>query len=132
MSSSPSSAAGIHSEVRQGCLVVTILETQLRDFEKVTQVKLAIIAALQQHQPQTVLLDLQHVTYIGSVGFLAFLGLRREKYVENVVLCNVAPNVHQLFSICKLIPDGSSMTAPLKIADTLDSAMATYCAKADF
>ena len=123
---SPSSATCIATEMRQGCLLVTILESQLRDFEKVTQLKLAIVAAVQQHHSRTVLLDLNKVTYIGSVGFLAFLGIRREKDVEHIVLCHVAPNVQQLFSICKLIPDGSSMSAPLKIADTIDSAIATY------
>lgn len=121
---SSSSAAVITAEVRQSCLIVSILEPQLRDFEKVTQIKLAIMSAVQLHRPQAVLLDLQKVTYVGSVGFLAFLGIRREQGVEHIVLCNVAPNVQQLFSICKLIPDGSGMSAPLKIATSIESAMA--------
>ena len=54
------------------------------------------------------------------------MAIRREPKVENVVLCNLDPNVHKLFAICKLIPDGSDATTPLHLAETVDAATALY------
>jgi len=116
----------IKSERRGSCVVLTILEPQMRNFEKVTQIKLEILAAVQESLPTTVILDLTHVNFVGSVGFLAFLAIRRQPSVENIVLCNLDPNVHKLFSICKLIPEGSDSSAPLQIAATIEEAMARY------
>ena len=71
-------------------------------------------------------MDLIHVDFVGSVGFLVFMAIRREPKGENVVLCNLDPNVHKLFAICKLIPDGSDATTPLHLAETVGAAIALY------
>ena len=114
----------IQSEPRGSCLVVTILEQQMRNFEKVTQIKLEILSAVQEFLPKVVVLDLSRVNFVGSVGFLAFLAIRREPGVENVVLCNLDPNVHKLFSISKLILEGSSASAPLQVSESVEKAVA--------
>ena len=116
----------IRSESRGSCLVVTILEKQMRNFEKVTQIKLDILSAIREFLPKTVILDLSHVNFVGSVGFLAFLAIRREPTVENIVLCKLDPNVHSLFTICKLIPEGAESNAPLRVAESVDAAIAMF------
>lgn len=110
------------------CLIIKILDSQMRDFTKVFQIKEAIITAVRQARPKTVIIDLSQVNFVSSVGFLAFLAIRREPTVESIVLCNLDANVYSVFSICKLIPEGTDASAPLQIADTVDAAIAMYSA----
>ena len=113
------------------CLIVKILESQMRDFARVIQIKETIITAVREVVPKTVIIDLSQMHFVGSVGFLAFLAIRREPTVENVVLCNLDANVYKVFSVCKLIPDGANTSAPLQLADTVDAAIAMYDGKVD-
>jgi anti-anti-sigma regulatory factor len=113
------------------CLIIKILESQMRDFARVLQIKEAIITAVREVLPKTVIIDLSQLHFVGSVGFLAFLAIRREPTVQNVVLCNLDANVHKVFSVCKLIPDGVDASAPLLMADTVEAAIATYDLKTD-
>lgn len=113
------------------CLVIKILESQMRDFAKVIQIKGAIVTAVREVLPKTVIIDLSRLTFVGSVGFLAFLAIRREPTVENIILCNLDANIYKVFSVCKLIPDGADASAPLQVADTVDAAIAMYDGKID-
>jgi anti-anti-sigma regulatory factor len=128
---STGSSAFIEILPHSSCLIIKILESQMRDFAKVIQIKEAVITAVREVLPKTVIIDLSQLHFVGSVGFLAFLAIRREPTVRNVVLCNLDTNVHKVFSVCKLIPDSVDASAPLLIADTVEAAIATYDGKTD-
>lgn len=113
------------------CLIIKVLESQMRDFAKVIQIKEAIITAVREMLPKTVIIDLSRMHFVGSVGFLAFLAIRREPTVENIVLCELDANVHKVFSVCRLIPEGVDASAPLQLADTVEAAIAIYDGKVD-
>jgi anti-anti-sigma factor len=126
-----SSDSIIEIRPHSSCLIIKILAPQMRDFAKVIQIKEAIITAVREMVPKTVILDLSRLNFVSSVGFLAFLAIRREPTVENIVLCDLDANVHKVFSICRLIPDGVDTSAPLQLADTVDAAIAMYDGKTD-
>lgn len=100
----------------------------MRDLETVNQIKDAMETAVKEASPTRVMIDLQHVQFIGSVGFLAFMALRREPRAEcrerNTM--RHCENVRELFSLCKLIPDQTMQKAPFQVADSVESAMSMY------
>lgn len=103
-------------------LVATILEERLRDIGVVNQLREEFLAEVNSNPTKLVVLNLRHVTFVGSVAFMAFLAMRRGPGVERVMLCEVDPNVKSVFEICKLIPTGDRPTAPFELTDTLNQA----------
>ena len=121
MSSLPPSK--VTSVLHKSTLVFSILESKMRDLATVNQIKDAMVIAVREASPNRVVIDLQRVEFIGSVGFLAFLALRREPGVECITLCGILPNVREVFLLCKFIPDQSMQKAPFQVADSVESAM---------
>jgi anti-anti-sigma factor len=121
MSSLPPSK--VSSALHKSTLVLSILESKMRDLATVNEIKDAMVIAVREASPNRVIIDLQHVEFIGSVGFLAFLALRREPGVENITLCGIMPNVREVFLLCKLIPDQTMQKAPFQVADSVELAM---------
>ena len=66
---------------------------------------------------------LGRVQFIGSIGFLAFLAMRRVPGVQNVVLCCLNENVKELFMICRLIPSANVSSAPFQDSASVQSAL---------
>ncbi len=106
----------------KGSVIFQVLDEQLRDATKVHQLKDAMLGIVEKTHPQNIIVDLQRVTFIGSVGFLAFLALRRVTGIEKIVLCEVDKNVLEIFHLCRLVADKDSPKAPFQVAKTLDDA----------
>lgn len=119
----PSNSPHLQCSVDGSVAVVTLLDEQLRNPEVVNQVKDAMIEAIRGTGCRNVVIDLGRVTFIGSVGFLAFLAVRRIADIENVVLCNLTPNIRQMFGVSRLIPTDLSPSAPFQVADSLTLAI---------
>jgi anti-anti-sigma factor len=120
--SSPSNPCVEHS-VDGSNVVVTILETHMRDQEKVNQIREALLSAVAGSKAQNAIIDLVRVQFIGSIGFLAFLALRRAPGIEQVILCNLSDNLRELFSICRLIPTPGQNSAPFLVAPNVPDAL---------
>jgi hypothetical protein len=71
------------------------------------------------------------VDFIGSIGFLAFLGIRRAPGIENAILCNLNENVKELFLLCRLIPSDKQSNAPFQVAASVPFALEWCRALAD-
>ena len=96
---------------------------ELRDTEAIQRLKDELLTAVTLAKPRNVVLDLGQVTFIGSVGFLVFLRVRREPGVGRIVLCNLAEQVRGAFLICRLIPDRNHPSAPFEEAGTVAEAL---------
>lgn len=105
------------------CLVATILEGQLRDQLVVNRVREEFLNQVASTPAKDIVLDFGNVSFVGSVAFMAFLAMRRAPGVEQVLLCNVDPNVKSVFEVCKLIPTAQRAEAPFKLAGSLSDAM---------
>lgn len=104
-------------------IVITVLETHLRDQERVQRIREALIEAIGSGPFKNAIIDMVRVQFIGSIGFLAFLAVRRVPGIQNVVLCNLSDNLKELFTICKLIPTAGASSAPFMVADSVESAL---------
>lgn len=109
--------------VRGATLLATVLIEELRDTEGIQQLKDDLLAAITLANPRNVIVDLSQVQFIGSVGFLVFLRLRREPGIGRIVLCNLNEHVRGAFLICRLIPDGNHSSAPFEEAATTQDAL---------
>jgi anti-anti-sigma factor len=114
------SAAG---ELQNGNLVVTIHESQLREAATAYRLRDEINALIDAQKPQNIVLDLASVKFIGSVGFLAFLGVRRHLGPGRIVLANLSDSTREIFAICRLIPTETNQSAPFEVATTVDEAL---------
>ena len=104
-------------------VVITILEERIRDHEKVTEIKEAMTEVVSSNACKNLIIDMGRVQFIGSIGFLAFLAMRRVPGVQNVVLCSLNENVKELFMICRLIPSANVSSAPFQDSASVQSAL---------
>jgi len=116
-------ASCIKHEVHGSTVVVTILVERIRDQEKVTQIREAMTEVVGRQVCKNLIIDMSLVQFIGSIGFMAFLAMRRVPGIENIVLCNLDPNVRELFLICRLIPHNNETSAPFHDATSVASAL---------
>ena len=65
---------------------------------------------------QNLLVDLEQVEFIGSIGFLVFVGLRRVLSKGRIVLCCPRAPVQDAFLACRLISAEPGGAAPFDVA----------------
>src|SRR5262245_8212998 len=116
--------ATCESKVQGSALVVTVLLDQLREAKTAYELRDEMIGQINQAQPRGIVVDLVNVTFIGSIGFLAFLGVRRHLSGGRIVLCNLSDPIREMFSVCRLIATDSNKAAPFETAGTIDEALA--------
>jgi anti-anti-sigma factor len=110
--------------VENGNLVVSILEDQIREAAVAYRLRDEIIGLIDQQKPANIVLELANVKFIGSVGFLAFLGVRRHLGGGRIILCNLSDAVRDVFSVCRLIPTQTNSAAPFEVANDAAAALA--------
>jgi len=112
-------SGAVHGEM----LVVSITTDQIRDSTLAYALRDEIISLVEATKVRNVVLDLEKVHFIGSVGFLAFLGVRRHLGGGRIVLCNMSEPIRQMFAVCRLIPADTATTAPFEVEANLDAAL---------
>jgi anti-anti-sigma regulatory factor len=83
-----------------------------------------MLALIDPEKITHVVLDFQRVTFVGSIGFLAFLAVRRHLEDSQVIICNLYEPIRQVFEICRLIPKDPAATAPFQVENSLEEALA--------
>jgi anti-anti-sigma regulatory factor len=104
-------------------LVIEVLVPQLRKPETAYALRDEILELADPAKTSHVVVDLQRVTYIGSVGQLAFLALRRHVDGTPIVFCNISPTVRELLEVCHLVAKPPA-TAPFAAEETRQAALA--------
>ena len=125
MTNQPETCSG---ETIGNSVIVTVLIPQLRDAQIAYKLRDEIIALVGNSEPSGVVLDLSKVTFIGSVGFLAFLGVRRHLKGGRVILCNLSAPIRDMFAVCRLIATDSNAVAPFETAKSVADARASLAA----
>jgi len=111
-------------EAKDGVLVATLLVEQLREANTAYELRDKLISLIQEARPKDVVIDLQKAKFIGSIGFLAFLGVRRELPNGRIVVCNLWQPVRDMFVVSRLIQTASNPGAPFEVAETKEAALA--------
>jgi anti-anti-sigma regulatory factor len=109
-------------------LVVTIAVGEIREPATAYDLRNEMLSLVKDAGTQDLIIDARNLVAIGSVGFLSFLGVRRE-VKGRIVLCHLAPTVHQSFAVCRLIPLRDDTIAPFEMAETVEDAVARLGSK---
>jgi anti-anti-sigma factor len=117
------SDALVSGSMRDGVLILSIAVDQLRDPDTVYSLRDEIMSQVDTSGTTDLVLDLRHVKSIGSVGFLAFLAVRRHLVDGRIVLCNLSGSVRDVFQISRLISGDASQTAPFITASSVEGAV---------
>lgn len=107
-----------------GVLVVTPTPAQLRDEDLANAVREDLIDLVSSRGPAKVVLDLQCLQEMSSVGLWPLLRLhhRLKEQGGNVVLCNVQPGVAEVLHATRLVSSSGAAAAPFE--DVPDEAAA--------
>jgi anti-anti-sigma factor len=91
-------------------LVVRLAVAELRGDELADEVREQLLTLYHRAQPAGMVIDFQGVTYLSSAGFRPLLSLQRavRERGGRLVLCNLDPNVAEVFSVMRLIGGGVS------------------------
>ena len=116
----------IRARLQEGVLVITPAERQVQGDELADALKREFFLALSDFQAGRVVLDFQEVKFLGSAGFRPLLSLHRRLRDQGgaMLLCNLSPEVAEVFHITRLISTSRSFTAPFDTAATVDEAVA--------
>ena len=109
--------------VHDNVVAIEILAEQIRDPDTSYALRDDMVAILDSAEKDHVVLDFQHVTFVGSIGFLAFLALRRRLKNGLFEICNFSDSVRQVFEICRLISKDPSAASPFLVEDSLEAAL---------
>lgn len=110
--------------IRGNVLVVDILLEQIRDPESSYALRDEILSLMKAGEIEHVVIDLKGVTFLGSVGLLAFLAVRRQLADGKVLLCNVADGIRTMLEICLLVSKDPGKTAPFQVEPSVEAALA--------
>src|SRR5205807_3852 len=113
----------VRAFVRDGVTVITVTADQIREADQAYGLRDEILAILNASQPSCLVLDLGELSFIGSIGFLAFLGVRRHLAGGRIVICNMSGPVHDMFAVCQLISSDPAKKTPFEAAATLEAAI---------
>jgi anti-anti-sigma factor len=106
-------------------LVATIMVGEIREPAVAYDLRNEILALVKEAKCQDLVIDARNLIFVSSVGFLTFLGVRRE-LKGRIVLCNLADTIYQSFAVCRLIPVGDDSIAPFEAAATLEEALVKF------
>jgi anti-anti-sigma factor len=91
------------------------------------------LAARRAIGARHVVVDFQSVTYLSSASFRPLLSLLREVRAQQgrLVLCNLQADVHEVFSVTRLISNHGNTPAAFEVQMDLASAIASLTASTD-
>ncbi|MDG2380442.1 MAG: STAS domain-containing protein [Pirellulaceae bacterium] len=116
----------IESSTQDGVLVIKILATAMRDTQVCYGIRDQMIEAIDPDQTQNVIIDLENLTFIGSIGFLGFLAVRRKIPKSRIIVCNLTDTIREMFLLCRLISEDNSADSPFEVRATLQESLACF------
>ncbi|MBA2117423.1 STAS domain-containing protein [Bremerella alba] len=117
----------VHHQIAGKVLVLTPQVEQMRDTEICYSIRDGMTDYVKQVDHRRVVIDMQNVNFVSSIGILAFLNLRRAvpNDEERIIFCNLSSSLTSMFRICKLISENPNDPTPFDSVDTLESALST-------
>jgi anti-anti-sigma factor len=115
------------TETIDGVLVLTITEPQVHGDALTDRLRQDFLAAVHDTAAKRVIIDFQNVAYISSAVFRPLLSLRRELQEAGggMVLCNLAPQVLEVFQALRLATTSRSYPATFDVQLDVSAAVAS-------
>lgn len=114
----------ITTESHGNSLVIHVLARNLRDAETAQKLQVALVDAVTEQQPESVIIDFAKVELVGSIAFLAFLAVRRQEFVRRILLSSLKKPIRDSFTVCRLIRSDSHPDGPFDVVESVDDALA--------
>jgi anti-anti-sigma factor len=105
-------------------LTLKVEVPELRDPELAYAVRDELVDIVADEGVKNLVVDLADVTYMGSVGLLALLSVRRLAFVERIVICNVNDPLRGIVLTSRLAGPTADRTKPFELASDLEQAEA--------
>lgn len=118
-----SAARHIDVETRQGVLILKVVPDELRDMAMCYEVRDQMIQAIDPTKTQQAIIDLQNVNFIGSIGLLGFLGVRRAIPKSRIVVCNASESLQEMLTLCRLISLDNEGDPPFEYQPRIEDAL---------
>lgn len=115
----------VRSERIGDAIVFSVLVPRLQDPEASYALRDEMLSELAHAPTDKIVIDLERVTFIGSVGFLAFLNARRQVPRGRMVLCHVSPLVQQALKVCRLVAEDGDSGGAFELQPTREAAVAS-------
>lgn len=109
--------------VRNHVLVIRILVREIRDPKISYALRDEIVALVESAEFRDLVVDMGEVTFMGSVGLLGLLAVRRRVAPGRMLICNVSKAIREMLELCLLVSSDPGKTAPFEAVPTLDEAM---------
>lgn len=108
--------------IENSVVTVTLLAEKLREPQVVEIVKKEMLAAVNSGNAKSVIIDFRNVAFVGSMAFLAFLAVRRQIGGGRIILCELSPEIKEIFAVCRLVPANGNHDAPFEVASGIAEA----------
>lgn len=105
-------------------VVIEILTTELRGHEETSELRKQLVRIVEQEKAWSIVFDIRQVRFLGSLGILAFLTVRRESPDARIMIVNASDQVVKLLTTCRLIATATTDFAPFELGDDVPSAIA--------
>lgn len=119
--------------IRCPVLVIRIEPSQLIGDAFADALRDELLAAWRVVDARHVVVDFQPVTYLSSASFRPLLSLLREVRAHGgrLVLCNLQPYVHEVFSVTRLISSHGNTPSAFEVQPDLFAAIASLTAPSE-
>ncbi len=110
---------------QQDVLILEVQLSKITQYEAAQSMERALIEAAQASHATKVIVDLDKVEFMSSVGYMPFIGLRKSVHEAGgrLVLCNLNEMIKEMFDTTRLLINPSSPNAPFEYAESPDGAL---------
>ncbi|MGY8771592.1 MAG: STAS domain-containing protein [Pirellulales bacterium] len=114
----------ISTKTENNSLLITLEIEEMKDSEECYEIRDAMISAQKDAGIDNIAINMARVNFMGSIGILAFLGLRRsiDEQHGRIVFYNLSSQLKGVLQVCKLISNDPDWKSPFGFADSVESA----------
>ena len=112
----------VHTTLHDKTLILQIQAAQIHDPETSEKLGREMISMADQNGAKDLVIDFINVRFMGSIGFLALMGLRRHLKDSNIILCGLNETLKEVFEVCKLISSDPTVQPMFNSVDTVKQA----------
>lgn len=109
-----------------GAFTLTIQVDQIRDPMTSTALRNEMINLVDPISPKCVIVNFEKVQFMGSIGFLALMALRRHLNDSRMVLCGLSQSLKDVFELCGLVANDANEEVKFEVAENEQAARQAF------
>lgn len=109
-----------------GAFTLTIQVDQIRDPMTSTALRNEMVNLVDPISPKCVIVNFEKVQFMGSIGFLALMALRRHLADSRMVLCGLSQSLKDVFELCGLVANDANEEVKFEVAENEQAARQAF------